>query len=1211
MVMGFSVNLNFDFSGPDMGKAVDDANRAGKASLESNQTTISQTQQTTSANTFQKQNGSSVETVDLSSEVTDASKSKGFETKTGNNNTTLGKANTTANQMGTSSTKATGQSSQTGSNMNMQANGMGSRNMTGSSKENTGMGTLGESKQASIGNKGNDTKQTGMNGNMSASGNGKNNGQSLGISEMDIETLGDEPVEATMKNTSVGKSQTVNTDKGGFKSIHSETVQVNEKDMEDTGGFLGGVVSFFTGLAEDVGDAVSGWAEDVSAWWNEEAAPVLQDISSTIGNFFVDTGAAIVTGVISIGEGILSFGEALVDTGAIVLTASVSVGTGIVDLGQALYGLVTGEEWESVTKQMWEGTQGFVATEHVKSWFDGFYENTEVGRFLKENANLFGLVDFDTIRSVGSGIGYTIGVVALTVLTFGVGGAAVSGSSATVSAAQLATTAGVAGFGRGTESAWKDGASLGEGLMFGGLNGVWEGFQFYIGGKIAGFGNAGNTFLGHSMKGFENKALNALTRVILDGADGGLEGFAQPLMATVYKDGYTTPEGEYVEFTSDMNIIERATKLFDSYGGWGNVATQAFIGSAMSMVGEGFDLRRYLKEGQEVKVEAETDSESIQLRQDNIEPVATLNESTTIENNITVKLDTIIKQDVNYVLNQIMDRSQITKFESLDKINELLNTRNFNVITRQGNARSIIKQYSFEQIENAYRQLYKETYAQLEADINYAVEKMLPKVGMDETKAFNQIKSLVDTGDYSRITRDGNAREILKQYRPQDIAKGLNIIFQKRQTIQSLEHILKQVQERNGISLEKALEVIENYTVTGNLNLITRQGNARDIIKSLEIEQIGEALNSIKAKYFKANNPVDVAHIFNDFWNSLNSGTQSNLHVMNLLYTTLAQAYNNGNPYALKLTQLVTELKKSNPQISLQALNYNNAYWDIQNKQLCMGPSGIAMGDSGTIMHELGHGLFDMILNGELPKNWDTIVGKSRVISSNNGTLNNFGDILKRKGAELNARAEQEFLSNLEAQGKTLESYTRELEKHYTGIFKNTNKLLVQKLKDLGYSEDTINSMINGKVTPSAAAQQQIYAEKSLINDKLWRTQEGDYCALSDIVDAVFIGNKKDVYNNDIYLNYQHGKEYYLRCGNSRLYEFHEIIANFTQLKMTGKQHHIKMLRDIFGNDFVDTLEQTFESFFSQVAQPLNITSPTGVVSQLPKLEVLGTEPVK
>ncbi|HIT23656.1 MAG TPA: hypothetical protein IAD45_04485, partial [Candidatus Faecimonas intestinavium] len=64
----------------------------------------------------------------------------------------------------------------------------------------------------------------------------------------------------------------------------------------------------------------------------------------------------------------------------------------------------------------------------------------------------------------------------------------------TVSAAQLATTAGVAGFGRGTESAWKDGESLGEGLMFGGLNGVWEGFQFYIGGKIAGFGNAGNTF---------------------------------------------------------------------------------------------------------------------------------------------------------------------------------------------------------------------------------------------------------------------------------------------------------------------------------------------------------------------------------------------------------------------------------------------------------------------------------------------------------------------------------------------------------------------------------------------------------------------------------------------------------------------------------------------------------------------------------------------
>lgn len=142
---------------------------------------------------------------------------------------------------------------------------------------------------------------------------------------------------------------------------------------------------------------------------------------------------------------------------------------------------------------------------------------------------------------------------------------------------------------------------------------------------------------------------------------------------------------------------------------------------------------------------------------------------------------------------------------------------------------------------------------------------MLPKLGMDETKAFNQIKSLIDTGDYSRITRDGNAREILKQYRPQDIAQGLNIIFQKRQTVQSLEHILKQVQERNNISVEEAIKVIENYTITGNLSLITRQGNAREIIKSLDIEQLGEALNSIRTKYFKDNNPVDVSHIFNDF----------------------------------------------------------------------------------------------------------------------------------------------------------------------------------------------------------------------------------------------------------------------------------------------------------------------------------------------------------
>lgn len=641
MIMDFSVNLNFDFNGPSMENAVNDPNQAGKANLTNNQTLISPSQQITASTSFNNHNSSNVETIDLSSGIVGTANSKEFQLNSENNNQMLGNRNVKANEMEDITNTTMTQSNQTVTSTNTQKNNMNNTSVNENYKTNTTMESMGKNDIPSIANKNENSNQTkmdmsndsnksisingkntvqseiknignskensldikmnnntntGMNGNTSMAGTEKTSMQEESYSQITIETLGDDFPNTTIESISTEKAQVINTDEGGFKSLQVETVKVDEKDMEETGGIIGGIVSFFTELINEIEELVNSWRESISAWWNEEVAPLFKDISDKIGDFLIGTASTIVTGVISIYEGILSFGEAIFDTGVIVLTALASVGTGIFDLCQALYGSVTGEEWESVTKKMWDGTMGFVATEQVKSLFDDFYENTKIGQFLKENTNLFGIIDFNTIRSIGSGIGYTTGVVALTVLTFGVGGAAISGSSITVNATQLATTAGIAGFGRGTESAWKDGASLGEGFLFGGLNAVWEGFQFYIGGKIGGIGNAGNTFLGYSTKGFENQFVNALVRITLDGLDGGLEGFVQPIMATVYKDGYTTSEGEYVEFTSDTNFFERATKLFDSYGGWGNVATQAFIGSAMSMMGEGFDLRKHIKE---------------------------------------------------------------------------------------------------------------------------------------------------------------------------------------------------------------------------------------------------------------------------------------------------------------------------------------------------------------------------------------------------------------------------------------------------------------------------------------------------------------------------------------------------------------------------------------------------------------------------------------
>ncbi len=347
---------------------------------------------------------------------------------------------------------------------------------------------------------------------------------------------------------------------------------------------------------------VTDWWSDVEDWWNDDALPWIKNAANSVWYVVKSVGATVAVFVQSLVEGILQFAEAIIDFVALVGTGVASIVTGLYDGGQAIYGAITGNEWSSVTKQMWGGTMGFVSNQYVAGWFDLLYQNTGYGQWLAENA-----YGFDITRSIGSGIGYIAGVVVLTIATFGAGSVVAAGGSVTASTAaaattatQMAVTATAAGIGRGTQSAWADGAALLEGLTAGTLTGLWEGLQFYIGGKISGLKIFGADGILKSIGSSEigTKLLNGLARVVLDGADGGVEGFVLPLITSIYKDGYYDENGNYVEFLEDQNIFERYSELFDDNGGWTTVWTQASIGSATSLLGEAFDLRKYFKDSQ-------------------------------------------------------------------------------------------------------------------------------------------------------------------------------------------------------------------------------------------------------------------------------------------------------------------------------------------------------------------------------------------------------------------------------------------------------------------------------------------------------------------------------------------------------------------------------------------------------------------------------------
>lgn len=383
--------------------------------------------------------------------------------------------------------------------------------------------------------------------------------------------------------------------------ILSTTSATVSKAATSIGNFFSSVKNKVGDVFNNVKEAVTNTAADIASK-AKSAFDWIGDKLSSAGNAIWDaithpvetlkkTAASIGNTVVGLVQGISEFGEAIVDTGAIAVTAVSSVFTGIYDLGQWIHGKITGDEdWSSATKSMWDGTMDFVSTKHVTNAFDSFHKNNAIGKWLDENA-------YDPFKSTGTiyqiadGIGYVTGVIALTLATFGAGGAAVT-------AGQTATIAATAGFGRGAETAWSNGASLGEGLAFAGLNAGWEGLQFYAGAKIGAPGGYGdqiaNRLLSEGTSQLTRNLVGSGTRIALDSLDGGIEGFVQPLLQTIYADGYYDESGNYIEFTSEDTLMDRVTELFDDMGGWRNVAIQTAIGGGGSMLGEVGDLRKLL-----------------------------------------------------------------------------------------------------------------------------------------------------------------------------------------------------------------------------------------------------------------------------------------------------------------------------------------------------------------------------------------------------------------------------------------------------------------------------------------------------------------------------------------------------------------------------------------------------------------------------------------
>lgn len=302
----------------------------------------------------------------------------------------------------------------------------------------------------------------------------------------------------------------------------------------------------------------------------------LEEVARGIDKALTATGAVVVRSAATVGyaglslvEGLAKFGGALVDTATILATAAVTPITLLGDVGAMTVGMVTGEEFDSLTKKMWEEEKNFVKKEYVKDAFDKTYDNTPLG-VLRDNAYAS-----EAVRSVGNGLGEAAGIVALSALTFGAGGI-IAGAGSTGSS--VATTvgvkggaaimAGVSGMSEGAGKAWNNDAGVVQGLATGLLTGTLKGGQYYLGGKI-------NDFTPFAQTGAA-QAANIITRIGLDSLDSGAEALIAPAIDSVYNGkGYL--------------------ESFETAGGLANVGNEMIMGALGSALGEALGVASSLR----------------------------------------------------------------------------------------------------------------------------------------------------------------------------------------------------------------------------------------------------------------------------------------------------------------------------------------------------------------------------------------------------------------------------------------------------------------------------------------------------------------------------------------------------------------------------------------------------------------------------------------
>ena len=471
------------------------------------------------------------------------------------------------------------------------------------------------------------------------------------------------------------------------------------------------------------------------------------------------------------------------------------------------------------------------------------------------------------------------------------------------------------------------------------------------------------------------------------------------------------------------------------------------------------------------------------------------------------------------------------------------------------------------------RDVYSDSHAQQIMDEIANVREDIKNKGTEDAKKiFDDIANIDANKSFSDIAKE--AQKNGKTSNSRDVYSDSHV----QQALEDLANIRKEVNAKFKKSSDSSSIKKTSSTMVNNFD------NQMGIFENVgEVTSAGVLGASLLQGMNSDSTNISLRERFwavNEFQNAFKTGANSNGELIELLSLGFNEAMYSGNKDALGIMKMLTDLKTLNPNLTIEVDANNGNYWSWDDSTLVIGSNTLESKNLDTVYHELGHCLFDSLMGGEVPENFSHAIDSAKYIYHDSPFSEFFTKTLK--GLEYSTRVEANiaYENNLkQSLGISIDERVKTLSENYTNFFGHMNVDEINSvLNEYGMDFEDFLYNYSGSLIDLAhdLAVVEIRNQELAIQDKIFRAKYGAYASLSDMVDAVHSGSDYGINGEHIYKFYQHGETYYKQESN---FQFHELIADFTSLKLTGSTEALNYVKGMFGDELYNILDSTYKKF--------------------------------